>query len=171
MVTNSRPPNLIKECQDTAKICGYLSRVLNKHANSQKTIQHLLRTMNFIVGLGVALATLLALVPSFQALTGQNVIAILALIAAFVLIGDAALPSVLSEPNPERFKDYALYIRSYTQELKSLENDVKLDAATWEARVVELVRLARMNLDDVFRNWPWLVKKVQACGCNEYWEQ
>lgn len=168
--TQSRD-ELLAACRATEKVCGYLSRILSEHAARQKTIQHVLRTVNFVVGIAVVLLTLLALVPSFQPLAGQQAVAVLALVAAVVLLADAALPSILPEPNPERFKDYALYIRSYAQELKGLETDATLTNDAWRARILELVRLARMNLDDVFRQWPWLVRKLEACGCKEYWQE
>jgi len=158
------------ECRSAARAAGRVSRVLAEHAAFQKRLQHLARTVNLVVGLGVAFFSLLVFTPSFSAMVPQGWILAAALVAALALLADGVLPTILGEPNPDRFQDYSYYIQNYSLELTSLTEDASLEPRVWEARARELVQLTRLNVDDVFRKWPWVRRRLESKGgLEEYW--
>ena len=161
---------LVAQLKATAATCGDLSHVLAEHADRQRFLQRILRSANFVVGVVVVFFSLLALAPSFTAFSGATPVAVAAIVGAAFLLADAALPSILSEPNPDRFKDYATYIRGYAQEFAALQADNVMNSDAWTARANELIRLARLNVDDVYRQWPKFAKVMKQRGHTEYWQ-
>ena len=139
-------------------------------AARHKRLQHLARTVNLVVGLGVAFFSLLVFTPALGTTVPQEWVLAAALVAAFALLADAVLPNLLGEPNPDRFQDYSYYIQNYSLELTTLIEDTSLESRAWEARARELVRLTRLNVDDVFRKWPWVRRRLEQTGeLEEYW--
>ena len=129
-----------------------LSTALFKHADKQIRVIRLIRFLNFIVGAVVA----------YLSLTISNIDAnkALALIAALFIFADTGLPLIMGEPNPERFRDYAIYIEEYGRILENLEIDDELEPLPWNSRVMELVNLTQKNIDDVLGKWPWIRDKL-----------
>ena len=162
---------LITEAAATARTASLVAEILAKHASSQRRRARFLRTLNFIVGIIVAAVSLFAFVPDTRQVLTERRLLIAAAIAGLFLIADAVLPGLRDEPNPDRFHDYSYFIQHYVLEIKSLETEHSLDAAVWDARLREMIRLTRLNVDDVFRKWPWIrdkAKQIQTIA--DYWK-
>ena len=162
---------LMKEAAATAGTASLVSEILANHASSQRRRGRLLRGANFIVGIAVTAISLFAFVPDAKGVLTERRLLLAALIAGFFLIADAVLPSLRDEPNPDRFHDYSYFIQNYVLEMKSLESEHSLELDVWEARMRELIRLTRLNVDDVFRKWPWIREKARRQRTlAEYWQ-
>lgn len=163
---------LIEEAKATAKTASHVAAILADHASSQRFRARLLRIANFVVGSIAAAISLVAFVPDSKSVLSENRLIIATLMASFFLIFDAVLPSLRDEPNPDRFQDYSYFIQNYALELRSIESDKSLEFLVWEARIRELLRMTRLNVDDVFRKWPWLRQRTaEKHGLAEYWSQ
>lgn len=104
--TKERRDELVRHCRSTAKLACRTARILAEHSSKQRYIQHLMRTLNFVIGAIVVAYSLLSLETSSQQPPSHQG-AIIATFVAAALLLDAALPTVMQEPNPDRFKDYA----------------------------------------------------------------
>jgi hypothetical protein len=161
--------DLVSRCRATAKLARRTARILAEHSTKQRNLQHLIRGANFGIGSIVAAYSLLSLQSAGQTSSHQGAV-IATLIAAALLLLDAAMPTILTEPNPDRFKDYAYYVDEFARELLRLAE--KPDTTPiWEAKAEVYINLTRLNIDDVFRTFTWVRTKLESRGEHfEYWD-
>lgn len=167
--SEERLNELVRQCKTTAKLARYTGRILSEHSSKQRFIQHMIRGVNFFIGAIVAVYSLLSLKAPGQQFSHQGAV-VATLVAAAALLLDAALPTIMAEPNPDRFKDYAYYIDECARELLKLAEKPEF-TPTWEARAEVHINSARLNIDDVFRTFTWVRKKLETGGQYfEYWD-
>ncbi|WP_310483985.1 hypothetical protein [Chamaesiphon sp. VAR_48_metabat_403] len=149
--------DLLREWARRAERVGY---ELAKHRNTQTKILKRAKMDNSAIGAFVLVFGFVALVPSIKNLIGNYVPLIIAVIGAIFLFADAYMPSILEDPNPQRFGDYAHYILKYARDLDALAENTALPLLEWNARADLLIDWARANLDDAIKEWPWLINVI-----------
>lgn len=132
---DSQRKAILDEAHAAQRIAGHLGRLLAEHASNQRGLQRFLRTVNFLVGVSVAALSLLAFIPQPGGAVNQRALLVGSLLAAALLVFDAALPSLSDEPNPDRFQDYSFYVEHYPADLMSVETDSTLHPDVWRARM------------------------------------
>ncbi|HMC30598.1 MAG TPA: hypothetical protein VKL99_07155, partial [Candidatus Angelobacter sp.] len=103
-------PELIAHAQWVAKKCADIGLTLSQRGSVLRRRRVLLRAINVVVG---AVALTVSVIPAVSESFGAKTIRIAGLVAAIVLILDTIIPVVLEEEYPERFYDYAYYIRGF----------------------------------------------------------
>jgi hypothetical protein len=133
---------------------------LAKHRNAQAKVLKRAKVANSAIGAFALVFGFVALVPSVKVLLGDFIPLVIAIIGAVFLFADAYMPSILEDPNPQRFGDYAHYILKYSRDLDALADNVVLPPVEWDARADLLMDWTRANLDDAIKEWPWLIGVV-----------
>ncbi|HZH32441.1 MAG TPA: hypothetical protein VEY11_16880 [Pyrinomonadaceae bacterium] len=159
-----RDPRRLDDIKQTVTTAARIGVILSRKKDREKRKQRFLRAINFIVGGIVGLLSLLALTSPYKEKFGSNLPTLLSLFASLVLLLDAALPLIVEEPNPQRYKDYYFYIQRYARLLSELALDTEIDEQVWNARVRELIAQAKLNIDDVFGEWTWVVDEMEKRG-------
>lgn len=75
-------------------------------------------------------------------------------IAAITLVIGSVVYMVVGKNSPERFRDYAHYIEGYANRLQEILADSAIPEDVKNVRIIEIVRLANINLQAVKSNWP-----------------
>jgi hypothetical protein len=133
---------------------------LARHRNTQAKILKRAKIANSAIGAFALVFGFVALIPSVKKLIGDYAPLIIAVIGAIFLFADAYMPSILEDPNPQRFGDYAHYILKYARDLDALAENTALPLIEWDARADLLMDWARANLDDAIKEWPWLIAVI-----------
>jgi hypothetical protein len=98
--------------------------------------------------------------PQVKAAVGDILPLVVGILGASFLLLEAYTPSVLDDPNPDRFGDYSKYILRYARTIDELLHEKKLTEADWFARAWVLYQWSRDNLDDITEKWPWIEPRL-----------
>jgi hypothetical protein len=134
---------------------------LKTHEESQTKIQKRIKLANYAVAALVMLFGFLSFIPVAKQQLGDSLSIAITLLGACFLLLDAYSPHLLDDPNPERFRDYAFYIRKYARDIETHCADTDMPDAHWIATADLLSDWARTNLDDVALKFGKVMKKIQ----------
>lgn len=146
MVQENSFENMSTRAINLADRCERVARQIAKHAESIERKYTYFRAVNVVVG---AIAAVVVLSPQLQISLGSNVVFCIGLVAAVVLLIDGVVPHFLKHPSPDRLRDYAFYIHSYSGSLKNTLADAGLKDAQRQSKIAAIMELAETNLSDV----------------------
>lgn len=136
----------------TTEECIKVADRLRARAERISTRKKIMRGVNIAVGGAAFIAGVI--IPSYFT---TGVIQGLTALASVTLFADGLLPSLFEMEPPERLKDYAFYIRNYSDKFNNAMIEETTDVAR-KAKVMVLLDLARTNLTQVRTNWAWVEK-------------
>jgi hypothetical protein len=164
-MTNPAAPDSISDLKeslrDIARRCSLVGRVLAKHKTAQTRLQKRIKIASFCVAGVVTIFGFVIGMPQVKAVVGDGLPLVVGVLGAGFLLMEAYTPSVLDDPNPERFGDYSKYILRYSRTIDELLHEKKLSEADWFARAWVLYEWSRDNLDDITEKWPWIEDRLR----------
>jgi hypothetical protein len=144
-----RDANRVAILKQVSQQSSKLSKVLREHEQSQTILQKRIRLANSAVGAFGIIFGFLSYTPSIKSAVGENFPIVIAALGAIFLLLDAYSPHLLDDPNPERFRDYAFYIRKFARDIETHLTNTDLSEVQWNATADLLSDWARTNIDDV----------------------
>ena len=145
---------------DIARRCSLVGRILAKHKTAQARLQKRIKVASFCVGGFAMIFGFVSAMPQVKAAVGDILPLVVGILGASFLLLEAYTPSVLDDPNPDRFGDYSKYILRYARTIDELLHEKKLTEADWFARAWVLYQWSRDNLDDITEKWPWIEPRL-----------
>lgn len=143
----------------TAVLCRHIAGRL---ARRGEHVDHVLQTLRILSMLVGVVAFLAASVPDVKNNVPQAWQSWITVIAAVTLVVGSLAYMVIGKNPPERFRDYARYIEGYASRLEEIIADEALQADVKNLRIMEVTRMANVNLQDVRSLWPWAFPKERV---------
>ena len=148
---------LVAHSTALADECQAIADSLAKHADKLHRRRQIMRSLSLAIGL---LAILVAYVPTVTELVDPLVSQLLPAVAALTLVVGSSLFLVGVADPPERFRDYAHYIRYYHMRISEIIT--YKDKITLEAQLKEINILAQENIRDARTKWPTLLEGART---------
>ena len=143
--------NSVDLANKTASTCRSVSNQLARKAERADFLIQTLRVISMLVGV---IAFLSQSVPDVKNAVPVSAQSWITAIAAITLVIGSLIYMVVGKNPPERFRDYSHYIDGYANRLEEVLSDAAIADDIKNVRVIEVVRLANINLQAVKSNWP-----------------
>lgn len=137
--------------------CEALSLRIAKEAARVERKQQRLRLVNILVG---ALAALVTISTPVAELIGPHGAQGISVIAAIVLIFDGLIPYFSRDPSPDRLRDYAFYVFTYSGMIHTTLANDDLTEAQRRSRVAAILDIAETNISDICGKFPILYEEA-----------
>ena len=144
---------LFREARLLASQCDAVATEIAKQRQRRILVSRGARSAVALIGIAALVATY---VPAVRDLIGQNAEQKISLFAALTLIITSVGSFFLNTDPPERFQDFAHYIRTYHSKIHQTFASHQLSDDQKRDTLLVLTDIARANLDDVKNKWPHL---------------
>jgi len=158
---HQRDPETIRALQEVSVILNKYGRLLANHRDKQLRQQKRAKVANYLVGGLVMIFGFVSAIDSIKKYIGAFIPVTFAVLGATFLLLEAYMPSLLDDPNPERFGDYSRYLLKYSRDIDRLLQERRIPIVDWNARAWMLYEWARFNIDDSLEKWPWLENRSE----------
>ncbi len=147
----------------TANECKDIALVLTRRAFKLKKRKKIIRGLN--VGLGGIAFIVGVIIPGAL---HENIVKGFTALASIALFIDGLLPNLFDEDPPERFTDYAYYIRNYSNKFSNALLEETSDEIR-KVKILILLDLANNNINNVKTLWHWVdddLRKIHIANDN-----